>query len=179
MIRIKNPCVANWQEMRPHSHGKFCSSCEKVVVDFSKMSDTEIVNYFTTATKKTCGRFATSQVDRKLRVSSKSYFTTFFRKLTGVGVVQSAVFLMASSFLWLSSCVKKQITLGEPQYNDPDYNNRLMGDTVLFEYIDTSASLQPEHAVQHLQGEVVPYEEMIVGKIRINTINQRIKRKKK
>src|SRR6187551_1138635 len=63
MIQIKTPCDANWQEMTPAESGKYCGACEKVVVDFSKMNDVQIKQYFTQyATQKTCGRFLSYQV---------------------------------------------------------------------------------------------------------------------
>ncbi len=57
-ISIPTPCEASWQEMKPETSGRFCSSCEKTVVDFTSMNKTQIENYFLQkAQQKTCGRF--------------------------------------------------------------------------------------------------------------------------
>ena len=181
MIQIKNPCNANWQEMSPASSGKYCCACEKVVVDFSKMNAVQIKEYFTeSAEEKICGRFLISQVDEKLNPLAKNYLYLFFSKISRAIIIQLLIFLMTGSFVWLGSCVKKQnpATNEQPKYKEPDLYNRLMGDTIFFDSIDTSA-LQQEDTLPHLTGEITIYKEMQMGKVRmIDTISQRIKRRK-
>jgi len=43
-------------------------ACQKTVVDFTLMSDAEIINYFSKATGTVCGRLAADQLNRKLEV---------------------------------------------------------------------------------------------------------------
>ena len=182
MIKIPVPCDADWQKMTPQSSGKFCSSCEKVVVDFSRMSDAEIKKYFITySDQKTCGRFKASQVDRQLKTPRRNYFTVLSAAFSRIHVLRPMVFLMTGFFIWLGSCVKKQppAMLGKPAYTDPDTSGQLMGEPMLFEDIDTSASLSHTDTIAYAQKDTIDYEKMIVGKIRIDTVNQHIKRRKK
>ncbi len=65
-LHIPKPCHEDWNKMTPVDKGKFCRSCNKQVVDFSLMSDQQVLNYFSTATAKTCGRFAEDQLRREL-----------------------------------------------------------------------------------------------------------------
>ena len=65
-LHIPKPCHEDWNQMTPVAKGKFCASCNKQVVDFSLMSDQQVLNYFSTATGKTCGRFAEDQLQRDL-----------------------------------------------------------------------------------------------------------------
>ncbi len=65
-IHIPKPCHEDWNKMPPVDKGKFCGSCNKQVVDFSLMSDQQVLNYFSTTTGKTCGRFAEDQLQREL-----------------------------------------------------------------------------------------------------------------
>ena len=65
-IHIPKPCHEDWNKMAPVDKGKFCGSCNKQVVDFSLMSDQQVLNYFSLATGKTCGRFAEDQLQREL-----------------------------------------------------------------------------------------------------------------
>lgn len=51
-ISIPKPCNENWNEMSPEQQGAFCKVCSKVVVDFSNMSDEEVLNYFAKKKKK-------------------------------------------------------------------------------------------------------------------------------
>jgi hypothetical protein len=49
--------------MTPNQSGKFCASCQKTVVDFSRMSDAEIFNYFDNYKGATCGNFSEKQLN--------------------------------------------------------------------------------------------------------------------
>ncbi|OXA89172.1 TonB-linked outer membrane protein, SusC/RagA family [Flavobacterium hibernum] len=64
-ISIPEPCHENWHEMSPTEKGKFCSSCQKNVIDFTKSSDREIILAFKKE-EKLCGRFRISQLDREM-----------------------------------------------------------------------------------------------------------------
>jgi hypothetical protein len=67
-LSVPSPCHEDWNKMAPRGHGSFCSSCEKVVVDFSKMNDPQVMEYMqVNADKKICGRFAKEQLERPLR----------------------------------------------------------------------------------------------------------------
>ncbi|MBP6624457.1 MAG: hypothetical protein KA198_04755 [Chitinophagaceae bacterium] len=63
VIQILNPCHENWDEMTLTDQGKFCSNCQKVVIDFSEKTDAELVDYFNTHSSF-CGRFKQTQIDR-------------------------------------------------------------------------------------------------------------------
>ena len=63
-ISIPQPCNENWETMLPHEKGRHCLSCQKTVVDFSKMTDTEIIHYFQEYKGATCGRFSEIQLNR-------------------------------------------------------------------------------------------------------------------
>jgi hypothetical protein len=62
-LSIPKPCHENWNEMTPNEQGSFCNVCAKTVVDFSLMSDEEVLGYFKNKSEeKTCGRFKISQL---------------------------------------------------------------------------------------------------------------------
>jgi hypothetical protein len=65
---IPDPCTMKWEEMeRVDEHSRNCSSCERVIVDFTKMSDAELVSFFN-KNKHACGKFTTSQLNRELKI---------------------------------------------------------------------------------------------------------------
>jgi hypothetical protein len=65
-ISIENPCHEDWNRMTPETQGRFCNSCEKIVIDFSEMSDSEILQFFNKPkTEKICGRFKSEQLKQK------------------------------------------------------------------------------------------------------------------
>ena len=65
-ISIPNPCHENWDAMTPTEIGKFCSSCQKEVIDFSRMIDQEIRRILNSFKETPCGRFNINQLERPL-----------------------------------------------------------------------------------------------------------------
>jgi hypothetical protein len=64
-LSIPEPCPESWENMHQTQKGKFCDLCSKEVIDFTKWTDVEIIQYFeNTQTSKTCGRLSTQQVER-------------------------------------------------------------------------------------------------------------------
>lgn len=76
--------------MLEEEKGKFCLACQKTVVDFSKMTNQQIIDYLNNATGKICGRVAKHQLNTPISnyVVNK---TPFFNKYV-------AGFLMALGF---------------------------------------------------------------------------------
>ncbi|MFA6058153.1 MAG: carboxypeptidase-like regulatory domain-containing protein [Taibaiella sp.] len=61
-ISIKEPCTQSWNEMSPDSSGRFCASCQKTVVDFTKFTNEELISYFQQRKNFGCGRFTENQL---------------------------------------------------------------------------------------------------------------------
>jgi len=73
-LSVSEPCHENWDKMSPVNQGRFCGSCQKQVVDFSLMSDRELLQFFQKpSTGSVCGRFMNDQLDRKLDVPKKKF----------------------------------------------------------------------------------------------------------
>ncbi len=67
-LHVDRPCEQAWSEMRPEGNGRFCDQCQKTVVDFQEMSDSEIARILALPNAPTCGRFRPSQLERPLPV---------------------------------------------------------------------------------------------------------------
>ncbi len=66
-LSIPEPCHESWQQMTPTEQGRFCNACAKEVIDFSTMTDIQVLNYFTNMThEKVCGRALPEQLDRAI-----------------------------------------------------------------------------------------------------------------
>lgn len=82
-LQISTPCHEDWNKMTPAEQGRFCNSCEKQVVDFTGMSDTQVLAFFRKpSTGAVCGRFFNDQLNREIaaprkRVPWLKYFFQF------------------------------------------------------------------------------------------------------
>lgn len=66
-ITIPNPCAERWDEMRPSGQGRHCNACQNTVIDFTAMTDEQVLNVFRHANGHTpCGRFLSTQLNREL-----------------------------------------------------------------------------------------------------------------
>lgn len=87
-ISISEPCSEEWNNLTIVEQGRFCASCQKVVIDFRKMSDNELLDYFKNHSNNICGNFNPIQTDRfilPLANSSKiSRFTKFIASVIGI-----------------------------------------------------------------------------------------------
>lgn len=61
-LAIPTPCHENWNLFTPTEKGRFCGSCQKEVIDFTKWNEKKIKDYFINKPKSTCGRFAPHQL---------------------------------------------------------------------------------------------------------------------
>ena len=61
-LTIYKPCKEEFSEFQPTQVGGFCNSCQKEVIDFTKMNEDEILLYFKNRPKNTCGRFSEPQL---------------------------------------------------------------------------------------------------------------------
>jgi len=61
---IPTPCPEDWEQMKIGLTSRFCERCTKDVMDFTKMSRQEILEYLLeNQGKRTCGRILPSQLD--------------------------------------------------------------------------------------------------------------------
>lgn len=71
-LQIPEPCHEDWNKMTPVDKGRFCNSCDKAVVDFTGMSDAQLIAYFKKpSTGSLCGRFNNDQINRDFEIPRK------------------------------------------------------------------------------------------------------------
>jgi hypothetical protein len=101
-VTIENPCPKSWSKMTAAKDGRFCGSCEKVVIDFSKKTLPEINRYIANSTDKhACGRFRVQHVDQGNRWFS--FLNTFENAMTKVRMHKVAIAVI-SGLLFLTGC---------------------------------------------------------------------------
>lgn len=63
-ISIPEPCHENWSQMTPNEKGRFCQSCSKTVVDFTKMNTNDVQEFIdNNKHKRICGHIKQNQLD--------------------------------------------------------------------------------------------------------------------
>ncbi|HWA33664.1 MAG TPA: carboxypeptidase-like regulatory domain-containing protein [Cyclobacteriaceae bacterium] len=63
-ISVPQPCAEQWENFTVTPHGGFCGSCSTTVIDFTAMSDAEVVKFFKgkSGEGRVCGRFRPDQI---------------------------------------------------------------------------------------------------------------------
>ncbi|MBS1684685.1 MAG: hypothetical protein JSS76_08025 [Bacteroidetes bacterium] len=93
-LTIPMPCHERWDAMTATERGAFCHSCQKEVIDFSSMTDSELLSFFAGG-KATCGRFRGDQVgvrimERRLDNGRMKWRALFFSLLPFLSLKTSA-----------------------------------------------------------------------------------------
>ncbi|MBC8153345.1 MAG: carboxypeptidase regulatory-like domain-containing protein [Bacteroidetes bacterium] len=70
-VQIPRPCTERWDAMQPTEQGRFCAGCQKTVVDYTNLSDRELVRRLNQASGEICGRLGADQVDRPLVIPNQ------------------------------------------------------------------------------------------------------------
>lgn len=118
-FHIPTPCHENWNNMTPEGKGRFCASCSKQVVDFSLMSDQQVLNYFKNTTGKVCGRFADDQLQRPMIAAAEQK-----KKVWWVAAMMPVLMLFGKAN---AQKKKGKVTQGEPAMIIPNNRPEIMG----------------------------------------------------
>lgn len=162
-LHIPKPCHENWNNMTPIEKGRFCGSCQKQVVDFTGMSDEQMIAFFRKpANGSTCGRFMKDQLDRSIKVPKKRlpWVRYFFQialpaflasskataqgkvVLTGDTVIVSTPKLIVMGNAFIPDTIKKEIrgTLIDDNGESIPYASVLIKGTKIITVTDTSGN---------------------------------------
>ncbi len=71
-VNVPHPCTEEWEKMQPTEGGRFCNNCNKTVIDFSFMSDAEVIRIIKEYGSNLCGRYLEGQLDRELSTEKEN-----------------------------------------------------------------------------------------------------------
>ncbi len=135
-LNVPDPCHENWFSMTPAEKGRYCNSCRKVVIDFSVMTDAEIIQYFQKDRGNTCGNFTVGQLGRDLREPATPARKQFWGMLLSVLVT----FFAACKSRVDNVTGKSVASTTQPATEEL----MIMGDMVMLPETDTSVAI-PEN----------------------------------
>ncbi len=91
LLTIDKPCSESWDEMSPTDSGRFCANCAKNVIDFTSLSDDQVLTIIKKSSGNLCGRLEESQMNRFLVSKAEpSNKARFFQLLTGLFLLSAA-----------------------------------------------------------------------------------------
>ena len=120
-LTIAKPCHENWNMMSPKTEGRYCDACEKVVTDFTKMNDDELIAFMSTKQAHACGRFREDQV----QLTKKNPINTFKFKI-------AASFALIFTRFLFSSEAKAQDNTGTETSKGNVVEKKMFGDSVVY-----------------------------------------------
>ncbi len=83
-LDIEKPCNQDWSSMTKTKNGKFCSNCSKTVIDFTLLTDNEIIQIIDKKSDMICGRLSKQQLNRLIETKKQTNNSKLFKTLTGL-----------------------------------------------------------------------------------------------
>ncbi len=120
---IPEPCHEDWNKMNPVEKGRFCSSCEKNVFDFTKSTDLQIIETYN-KNNSICGRFLPSQLDRELFYPKKKKSVWLATVFFGISTFLSTK-ISAQEKPKTEQTVAKNPIVGKIAYHLENENNEI------------------------------------------------------
>lgn len=169
---IPKPCHEDWNSMSEKDKGRHCEVCAKVVVDFTKMSDAEMIDYLQQHQhQKTCGHFRTEQllqteeivIDIAAIPKNTPFKSLFFACLL---IVFSSLFLISCT-----SCMMGKVKLKEEDKDSTQATHKIKKDSL---QMLTGAVASPPK--EFIEGEIAPLKNKTeCKKQKTKTANNTIK----
>jgi hypothetical protein len=106
-IKLGFTCSQQWEDMEPVSGGRYCQDCQKEVIDFTQLSNQEIIGYFEQKRNiKTCGYFNEEQLNQLNRGLKQPPRTTLQQSLStlALGTLLTASSCQTSKTINHSNC---------------------------------------------------------------------------
>ena len=102
-FEVKEPCLQNWDHMIPNEYGRFCSSCQLNVIDFTNNTPEEISNYLKENNgKQICGHI------KRIDVKPQNKIDLFIFKLNSNGL--KYISMLIFGILIITGCRSRKST---------------------------------------------------------------------
>lgn len=107
-------CSQKWERMSPSEGGRHCNVCNKIVVDFSKLSNEEILTYLSQNNSgRVCGSYEAQQLSRPFKGWRGILFNSYMQIKEGRNfLMRPAIIGILGITMILSGCHHKRRTTG-------------------------------------------------------------------
>lgn len=109
--------------MTPMENGRHCDACDKIVIDFTSMTNDEILSYLSkNKSQQTCGYLNTVQISNKQNYISKKLLTTYqsIGKSDTIKPLKKSFLLLLSFLMILVGCDQRTSGKVEVERNTKD-----------------------------------------------------------
>ncbi|MEQ9187498.1 MAG: hypothetical protein RLP15_07165 [Cryomorphaceae bacterium] len=155
-IGLPQPCSEDWDQMNVVQKGRFCGSCEKLVIDFTNMSDQALIEFFVTKNQRACGRFRTDQLDRNI-VSTPPSNPSFHR---GALLLAGGLSLLSLQSNAQTESVGKVVLKGDTLIQADPFPVHTMGEVdPAMDAPDEPDSSNTKESVREVSGESIKLVE--------------------
>jgi len=126
-LKIPEPCNQSWNEMLPEEDGRHCLSCQKKVIDFSGMTDQELIRALAKAGSGSCGRFDVAQLERNIMPPARPSGSLLPAAALALTIAVSAETVRANHVVDTTQSVKTSGQKPLPQYLEAQVIDSLTG----------------------------------------------------
>lgn len=151
-LSIPEPCHEGWDKMTQVERGRYCQSCQKTVVDFSQMSDKQIIEHISKLATQTCGHFYTDQLNRSL-IEANEPKKSWWR--SGWNMVAASFLFSTASYAQGNVSVKK--TKPASVIVDKSCDSRFSIDGMIKPFFDYQSKVLDSKTLLPIEGVTVSY----------------------
>lgn len=176
---VPNPCSENWQKMTPNEHGRFCSSCEKTVIDFTRMSTDEIKQYFkslASSVKSVCGRFKATDLNDVVVFKRIDVFPNQYA--VRQKWLPSKLFLSTMGILFMFSC-EQQFEIQEPRNVNIEHQDSITKKSHLHPLVDSASINSNSNPIDKIgkivQKKTVVQPPMLLGDVEFEEEDEHVR----
>lgn len=124
LLKIDKHCGQDWNSMTRTDIGKFCHHCSKAVVDFTQLTDNEVLQIIEQNSGKLCGRLSQNQLNRVIQPYQPTKRTRLYKILAGLLFIGTSENIFASPIQELPqnivSIVDNKNTNSQPTERKPE-----------------------------------------------------------
>ena len=100
-LSIDKPCEKEWTAMSQSDDGRFCNHCSKSVVDFTQLTDIQVIKILEQNSGKLCGRLTQEQLNRTIQIYQPKNTSRLYKILAGIflfGISKNSLALNLKNF---------------------------------------------------------------------------------